>query len=418
LLQDKDLSANIAAEGKKMVEGRFFWDGISSSYEQIFLGQHSVSATYGQHRVLTILIATPLLPPQLGGPAQYAQNLAKEFSSLGNEIKVVSFGKYLRFPTGIRHFFYLADLIRYATKSQVIFALDYTSVGLPAAFVSLIFRKPLVIRVEGNFLWESFVERRRLDVTLKEFYKNPPPLALKEGLIKWLSGWVMRHASKLVFSSEWRRSMIVDAYKIPLEKTEIIRNAFPPVNLQSTSYSPRSGYGGAGKLQAKVILWAGRILYLKNLHRLIRAFAGIGVSSYELHLVGEGPERGNLERLIKEHCAENRIKFFPAMGHQELMEKLALSTAVVLPSLSDVGPNIVAEAIANVVPVIMTKESGYAEIFRDTVILIDPLSETDLYEKLEKFIKEPRERTIPRMGFSRSWTAAAKDWLKLFQEIA
>lgn len=395
LLRDHNLAASIAREGLRMVRERFLWDKISEQYGVLF----------SQHRVLTILIATPLLPPQLGGPALYVKHLGDEFKKMGHRVRTVSFGHFLRYPSGLRHLLYFFALLPRALRSDLIFALDYTSVGFPTAVAAWFLRKPLIIRVEGDFLWEKFVERTRLDVTLPMFYGKPQPLSFKERLILYVSGWVMRRATRLGFSSEWRRQMIIDAYRVPVKKTVIIRNAFPFVGNPTR------------RQRGNVILWAGRMLYLKNLHRLIRAFASIDISSYELYLVGEGPEKKNIERLVREQHAERRIKFFPAMSHQELMEKLALSTAVILPSLSDVGPNVVAEAIGALVPVIMTKESGYAEVFHDAVILIDPLDEADLREKLKKFIEKPAERTIPKIGFSRSWTAAAKDWLSLFNTL-
>ena len=198
--------------------------------------------------------------------------------------------------------------------------------------------------------------------------------------------------------------MIISVYCIPVKKTIIIRNAFP--------FAGNSTHHQRGN----VVLWAGRMLYLKNLHRLVRAFASINFSSYELHLVGEGPEKKNLEHLIKEFRAEGRIKIFPPINHWELMGKLALSTVVVLPSLSDVGPNIVSEAIGTGVPVIMTKESGYAEIFRDRVDLVDPLDENDLREKLEKFMREPVKRIVSAFTI-RPWATTAKEWINLFKSL-
>ncbi len=401
LLRDQNLSAVIVSEGKKMVEEKFSWDKIAQAYAEL-LSKFSIYSN--EDKPMRILIATPILPPQLGGPAQYAQNLLNEFLSLGQKAKVISFGGYLRFPSGIRHLFYFGALLKNGLRADLIFSLDYSSVGIPAALASLILRKPLVIRVEGDFLWESYVERTRRDITLSEFYKSPPLLSRKETLVRWLSGWVMRRATKLVFSSEWRRKMVIDAFKLSSEKTLIIQNVFPFE--KGPDQKPRGN---------NIILWAGRVLYLKNLEKLIRAFADIKVSSYELHLVGEGPEKSKLEQLIKEYRAEDRIKFFPPMSHHKLMGKLVLSKGVVLPSLSDVGPNIVAEAIANLVPVIMTKESGYAEIFRENVILVNPLDENELHYQLEKFMKEPAARTVPNLSFIRSWHAAAGNWLELFK---
>lgn len=395
LLMNKELAINILENGRKMVEEKFSWEEISKCYERIFAEAMDTNK-------LNILITTPLYPPDLGGPALYAQNLEREFKLLGHKVKVISFGNYLSWPSGIRHLFYFFRLLR-TRDVDIVLSLDYFSVGLPAAFFCLLFKKPLILRVEGDFLWERYVESRRTDITLQDFYTHRSKLNFTEKLIWVICGWVLEKADVLVFSSEWRQKMIIGAYKIPPKKTVIIHNVFP------LSGSPTHRQRG------NIILWAGRMLYLKNLHRLIRAFANINVSSYELQIVGEGPERKNLEHLVKEYQAGNRIKFFPAISHKELMKKLALSTVVVLPSLSDVGPNVVAEAIGTCVPVIMTKESGYTEIFHDNVVLIDPLYETDLRGKLEKFIKEPAERTVPKIGFSRSWTAAAKDWLNLFK---
>ena len=41
---------------------------------------------------MKILIATPLYPPEIGGPATYAETLAKELPRCGDEGAVVSYG--------------------------------------------------------------------------------------------------------------------------------------------------------------------------------------------------------------------------------------------------------------------------------------------------------------------------------------
>ena len=411
LLQDENLSSSIVARGKKMVEARFSWDNISLKYASLFYrGETSIVDTI-EVSPLRILIATPLLPPQLGGPALYALNLAKEFSLLGKEVKIVSFGRYLRFPSGIRHFFCLCALARQAVRSDLVFALDYTSVGLPAALVSLIFRKPLVIRVEGDFLWESFVERTRRDIILKEFYGNPSSLNQKEILIKMLSGWVMRQATSLIFSSEWRRQMVIGAYNVSLGKTVIINNVFP-----SPSVLGPKAYG----LEPKVILWAGRVLYHKNLYRLIRAFAKISAEAWELHIIGDGPEKGNLENFVQEEKISG-VRFFSAMDRHELQEKMAEASFFILPTLSEVGPNIISEAMGTYTPCIMTAESGYKEYLSDFCLFIDPLSENDIYEKLKIMIDEPvrKQAEIKLQSFKgwRDWSVVAKDWVEIFEEV-
>ncbi len=402
LLEDERLSLAIIENGRKMVEKRFSWDKISASYGRIFLGQRSV---------LTLLIAAPLYPPQLGGPALYAKNLGEEFKKMGYGVHIFSFGPLLRYPNGIRHFLYFLGLLRQTPRSSILFALDYTSVGFPAALASLIFRKPLVIRLEGDFLWENFVERAHRDVTLSDFYREPQSLSRKERLIRMVSFFVFRRASSLAFSSEWRRKMMVEAYGIPREKTVIIRNAFPSVKPQATSHKP----------QAKVILWAGRMLYLKNLKRLIRAFAKANDGSWGLHLVGGGSEKESLKAQVKSLKLEKNIKFFDPAPHDELLEKMRNSAFLVLPSLSEVGPNVIVDALNAGTPFIMTSETGYTEYVASAAVLVDPLSEDDLATKL-KFLMDEKNRESQRkkvgdFSISRSWREAAGDWIKTFQEL-
>ncbi len=402
LFGDRELRGRIVKNGQQIVEERFSWDGIAEKYAHIFYrGLSSIEA-----RPTRVLIATPLLPPQLGGPAIYADNLAREFQNMGHRVLVRPFGGFLRWPTLVRHFLYFFSLWHDARKSDLIFALDYFSVGFPAAAAAIILRKPLVLRLEGDFLWEKFVERARKDVTLPMFYSKPQPLSRKERVIRSLSGWAMRRASRVVFSSEWRRKMVIGVYSIPEEKTAIIRNA-------------RSDYRGRTS-DSRIVLWAGRMLYLKNLYRLIRAFSRVNDGAWELHLVGDGPEKERLEKFLREEKIK-QVYIFPAIPRAKLLKKISSAAFFVLPSLSDVGPNVIADAAAAHTPFILTKESGYAELVENTGILVDPLSERDIAEKLKVLMNESKRREyelrLQSFSFLKTWPQAAQEWLKVFQRL-
>jgi len=419
LLEDKDLARRLAENGRKMVEERFSWDKIAQNYGNTF--DYSLSLLKGYHKKkpslnsdIRILIATPLFPPQLGGPALYAKHLQEEFKILGHNAQVLPFGNFLRYPSVLRHFLYGVSLAKRAFCSDLIFALDYTSVGLPAAVVSMLLRKPLVIRVEGDFLWESFVERTREEITLNGFYLNPPKLSQKEKLIKKLSGWVMRRASRLVFSSEWRRKMVVEAYGIPYENTAIIRNVFPSLKADKIENLKL-------KIEnSRIILYAGRMLYLKNLYRLINAFRKASVRNWELHLMGDGPELQKIEEYVKKEGIKGVI-FMPPASHDELLKKFKSSAFFVLPSFSEVGPNVIADAIATLTPFIMTRETGYTEYMGEAAILADPFDEDDLAGKLkflmiDKNRKQQKEK-IKRLKLTRTWQEAAREWINFFTAI-
>jgi glycosyltransferase involved in cell wall biosynthesis len=200
--------------------------------------------------------------------------------------------------------------------------------------------------------------------------------------------------------------MTLDTFGISREKTAIIQNVWPRIEASAT------------KERKKIILWAGRMLYLKNLYRLIRAFEKIGNLGYELHLVGDGPERQKLEKFVSEN-KYGKVVFLPPLDRQALVEKLSSVAFFVLPSISDVGPNVIAEAIGTKTPFIMTKESGYAEYLKDTGLLVDPLDEEDIRKKLETMISERKiyEKKVFAFSVHRGWEHTAAEWIRLFRGI-
>lgn len=200
--------------------------------------------------------------------------------------------------------------------------------------------------------------------------------------------------------------MVLKAYSIPEKKTAIIRNVWPAVSYQLSVTSNRH-----------IILWAGRMLYLKNLYRLIRAFRRVNDGSWELHLVGDGPERKRLEEFI---TAENvrGVRILPPLSRENLVKKMRESAFFVLPSLSEVGPNVIADAVAACLPFILTEESGYAEYLKDVGFLVRPSNEEELKEGMRKLMREDERRKyqerVRRVSLKRSWVEAAEEWLTLF----
>ncbi len=404
VLRDSRLKDRIRKAGKVMVEKRFGWDAISAEYGNIFSSLLAV-------RPLSILIATPMLPPRLGGPAIYASALSKEFARRGNRVSIISFDSYLRFPSGIRHCLYFFALLRKAARTDILFSLDSTSVGVPALLVSIIFRIPLVVRVEGDFLWERYVERTHRDITLHGFYWSLPSLSLKERFILFASRMVLRRASSLVCSSEWRKAIVAGSMQIPPGNIAIIQNA----------WRTQAKMGSSARKKKHTVLWAGRMLYLKNLRRLSRAFAEVNKEGWELCFVGDGPDQRGVEKYIKGHNIPS-VRFVSALDREGLLDEMASASVFILPSFSDVGPNVIVESLSAGTPCIMTKESGYAELLRESVLLIDPFDERDIQEKIRRYMEDDSLRTTHlRMGqrivSSRGWKEAADEWISLFERV-
>jgi glycosyltransferase involved in cell wall biosynthesis len=106
--------------------------------------------------------------------------------------------------------------------------------------------------------------------------------------------------------------------------------------------------------------FVGRLDVQKNLPSLLEAVAGLDV---ELHLVGYGPLRAQLEELAEPSTPA--IKFLGSLPNLELPAFLNSCDLFILPSLYEGHPKALLEAMACGVPVIGTRVPGIQELIRD-----------------------------------------------------
>ena len=94
-----------------------------------------------------------------------------------------------------------------------------------------------------------------------------------------------------------------------------------------------------------------------------------------------------------------------------------LLPAVVVPSISEVSPNLVIEALRYNKPVIMTQESGLANLLQETVLLVNPLDPHDLKKSILQLANpishRDYEQRAAKFNKTHSWSAIASDFLTL-----
>jgi colanic acid/amylovoran biosynthesis glycosyltransferase len=108
----------------------------------------------------------------------------------------------------------------------------------------------------------------------------------------------------------------------------------------------------------------GRIVEQKGQAILIQAAARLrdrGLD-FELVFVGDGPMRGEIERLIAEFGLEDRVRITGYQSNKGVMQELLSSRALVLPSFAEGLPGVFFEAMALGRPVISTHIAGHAEL--------------------------------------------------------
>ncbi len=332
-----------------------------------------------------ILIATGIFPPDIGGPAQYAKHLAKEFTKLGHSVDILVYKLEKKLPSGIRHFLYFLRVVSSLPKKDFIIALDSFSVGLPAVLAAKIFGKKNIVRIGGDFLWENYVEKTGNLITLGDFYEKRPRLSLKHKIIFSLSKFCLQNASSIVFSTEWQRDIFKDAYGLKPERLFIIENYY--------------GEKIAGEFfQKKNFLWAGRPIKLKNINLLKEIF----------------------QELEKER-PDIKLEIMAGAFYEELMEKIRNCYAVILPSISDISPNFILDAIRCNKPFILTKETGLYDKLKNIGLFTSPFNRKDIKDKI-LFLADQRnydeyKRRVAEFNFTHSWREIAEDFLKIYKNL-
>lgn len=121
----------------------------------------------------------------------------------------------------------------------------------------------------------------------------------------------------------------------------------------------------------------GRLLHWKGFHLGILAFSKYNQTCNETYkvseywIIGDGPERRNLENLVRTLGIENKVRFWGNLSRNEVLEKLAESNVLIHPSFHDSGGWVCAEAMAVGKPVICLDIGGPAlQVTSDTGIKI------------------------------------------------
>ncbi len=324
---------------------------------------------------MKIVLATPIYPPEIGGPAIYSQKLKEGLEKKGHEIIIVSYRGLRAYPKPLRIFVYFLKLLKSAKGCGLIYSFNLISCGLPACCVSKITGKKFFIRIGGDFLWERAVESGRTKKPLREYYEDSK--TPKERFWIWLMGKVFNQAGKIIFTGDFQRKIYLKYFVIEAQKTIIIKNPFPDISFQNLAHEMQdTGYQ---------ILYAGRLLKLKNLDLLIGTFKKVLLKTDKnltLKIIGEGPEEASLQLTINNLQLTDKVSIQRSFIQEKLFSEIKRSYLCILPSLTEITPNFALECLKLQKPILLTKETEYYEVLKDDLIFIDPQNEIDLEEKM------------------------------------
>jgi glycosyltransferase involved in cell wall biosynthesis len=141
----------------------------------------------------------------------------------------------------------------------------------------------------------------------------------------------------------------------------------------------------------KIILFVGNLIKVKGVDYLIRALPQIlrRIPEAALVLVGDGPETGNLTRLVHRLKLTDEVIFAGKVEKSSLPQLYPLADVCVIPSLSEVAPYVALEAMAMKKPVVASRVGNLPELIAEkTGILVNPEDSGSLAEAVIRLLSD------------------------------
>jgi glycogen synthase len=223
-------------------------------------------------------------------------------------------------------------------------------------------------------------------------------------------------ADKIVAVSQWTKNILVTRYGTPSEKIEVVHNG---VNAAEKKTDTKKG----SPFGPHVVTFMGRVTYQKGPLYFVEAAKEVLKEFPDAHFVMAGS--GDLLPQMVEHVARLQISsnfHFTGFLKKNDVDKIWNMTAIyVMPSVSEPFGITPLEAIQGGVPVIVSKQSGVAEVMPHAITvdfwnkraLAGAICSMLRYGSLMKCLQENGEQEIGRLN----WSVAASKINHVYDEI-
>lgn len=321
----------------------------------------------------SILIASGIYPPAIGGPASYGRTLARKLSA-DFEVSVLTYSPVWSFaedkkenfkvvriwnkmPKPVRIWNYFFQATRLARKADTIYALNAVSAGVPALIAAKMSSRKFFVKIVGDAAWERAINLGRTHLMIDDFQRLE-----RRGLIRVLHKlqcWVCKNADTVIVPSEYLAG-IVTGWGIPKDKIKVVYNGvdFRPSDLSKEEARRKIGIFG------HVIVSVGRLVPWKGFRMLIKIMPKLFEinQAFRLIIVGDGPDKAVLLSMIRNLGLEKKVFLVGRKSQEELAVYLAAADMFVLDTGYEGFSHQILEAMVAGVPVITTAVGGNKEI--------------------------------------------------------
>ncbi len=209
-------------------------------------------------------------------------------------------------------------------KPDVIIAQQIIPSGLASGLSGLFIKTKTVTRALG----------RDIDIELE-----------KKRFTRLLSKISFKLNDKLIALGDYHTNIIKKHTK---RHIDILPHFIPDIKINQTKEECKKELKFKDKPN---LVFVGRLIERKGVDILIKSVKDIDC---QVHIIGEGPEKENLEQLTKELNLENKITFHGSIPHEKTLKFIKASDMFVFPTIKEALATVYLESILMETPVITT----------------------------------------------------------------
>jgi glycosyltransferase involved in cell wall biosynthesis len=365
-----------------------------------------------------VLIVSGIWPPDVGGPASHAPELAAFLRGRGHGVAVVTTADAppvaraypihwisRRLPRGARHAAVAASVTRHASSADVVYA---TSMLGRASLASSVARRPLVAKLVADEAYERARRFGLFDGDLDEFQRFGG--GARVSMLRGARDRALRRVDHLVCPSAYLAALAV-RWGVREDRVSVIPNAAPPLPVIPEHELARLRFG----IKGTTLAFAGRVTRQKSLEIALDAVAR--VEDVSLLVAGDGPDLSQIRQASTDRGLDGRVRFVGPLGRDDVLALFRAADAAVLSSSWENFPHTVVEALAVGTPVVATAVGGVPELVRDgeNGLLVPPGDVEALAAAIRRLVEEPGLRD--RMAANAAPSVAHLDSGRLYVRL-
>jgi glycosyltransferase involved in cell wall biosynthesis len=338
-----------------------------------------------------VLVVSGIWPPDVGGPASHAPDVAGFLRERGHEVAVVvtagSAPAAAPFPVhwvprslpkGAIHIRAGLEVARRARAADVVYT---TGMFGRSALGARLARRPYVVKLTADPAFERARRRGLVGGDVDEFQHARGDLALRT--LRLARDAELRGAAHVFTPSAYLRDLAV-SWGVPADRVSVLPNPSPA----APELAPRDELRRTFGLTGPAVAFAGRLTAQKSLGDALAAVAA--VDGVELLIAGDGDERRVLERRAAELGLGARVRFLGPLPRERVLALFRAADASILSSSWENFPHTVVEALAVGTPVLATDVGGVAEVVRDgeNGLLVPAGDQAALADAVRRFVAD------------------------------